>query len=354
MEYLQKMKDIQNIILEFLDNDEEDQKLFDDLKNLLTFQQDELDAHELKSILYLISTISTNHHRTQFFFDKIKKIIIFLKNEIKKSFSNDDIYELFEDNKLLLLILLDEGIFTIDYRILSQIEKNHQHFFYPEIIKIDKKYMKREEIPELYDEKRRKGENDSYICELIRTDNIENFIIYTTRNCISLSSTINKSIYETNSFLEDLNPSLIEYSAFYGSIQIFKYLFQNQIDLTSSLWLYAIHGNNPEIIHFLEENQIYPEDKTYKKCLEMSIKCHHNDFALYFQNNFIDKNDELFQYYYGFHYYNFQFIPVEYLNKFFFYWAVKFDYFILVDFYYNKYTKRLDDDEIEILINIFK
>ena len=40
MEYLQKMKDIQNIILEFLDNDEEDQKLFDDLKNLLTFQQD--------------------------------------------------------------------------------------------------------------------------------------------------------------------------------------------------------------------------------------------------------------------------------------------------------------------------
>ena len=48
MEYLQKMKDIQNNILEFLDSDEEDQKLFDNLKKLLTFQQEEFDFHELK------------------------------------------------------------------------------------------------------------------------------------------------------------------------------------------------------------------------------------------------------------------------------------------------------------------
>ena len=56
-EFVDKMKNIQIILLEFLDNDEEDQNLFDNLKKLLTFQQDELDVHELKSILYLITNI---------------------------------------------------------------------------------------------------------------------------------------------------------------------------------------------------------------------------------------------------------------------------------------------------------
>ena len=41
--------------------------------------------------------------------------------------------------------------------------------------------MNPDEIPELYEEKRRKGENDSYICELIRTDNVGDFTINTTK-----------------------------------------------------------------------------------------------------------------------------------------------------------------------------
>ena len=48
--------------------------------------------------------------------------------------------------------------------------------------------------------------------------------------------------------------TLIEYAAFFGSIQIFNYLKLNKISLTPSLWKYAIHGNNAEIIQILEEN----------------------------------------------------------------------------------------------------
>ena len=70
-----------------------------------------------------------------------------------------------------------------------------------------------------------------------------------------------------NSFLINKTPTLIEYSAFFGSIQIFRYLYQNRVEVFSTIWLYAIHGKNPEIIHFLEENNILPSDKSYQKCL---------------------------------------------------------------------------------------
>ena len=52
--------------------------------------------------------------------------------------------------------------------------------------------------------------------------------------------------------------NLVEYAAFFGSIQIFKYLLVNQVKLIPSLWIYAIHSRNPEIIHLLEENNIEP------------------------------------------------------------------------------------------------
>ena len=352
MEYLKKMKTIQNTMLEFLDDEEENQELFDDLSKLLNFQQEFPDINELKKILYLIYGISRDHQRKPFFFDKIKKIILLLKNEIKQTFSNAQIFRLFINNKAILLILIDESILTLDSNILQEI-KYEEKFFYPEIIKNDDKYELSEEIPEFYDEIRRKGENNSYICELIRADNIEEFIIYVTKNLISLSTTIEPSIYETNSFLEIITPSLIEYAAFFGSIQIFRYLFQNQINLTPSLWLYAIHGRNPDIIHFLEENEIKPQDKTYQECLKESIKCYHNDFALYFQNKFIEKVDLKSNYYrneicYAFQFYNFQFIPDDLDEKLCFYYAIEYKYIELIDYYY-KNLKGLDINELIIL-----
>ena len=48
--------------------------------------------------------------------------------------------------------------------------------------------------------------------------------------------------------------TLIEYAAFFGSIQIFKYLVKNGVELYPSLWNFAIHGNNPELISFLEDS----------------------------------------------------------------------------------------------------
>ena len=81
------------------------------------------------------------------------------------------------------------------------------------------------------------------------------------------------------------------------------------------MWIYAIHGNNPDIIHILEENCIEPEDESYNECLKESIKCHHNEIAKYIQNKYMNvfkeikessfKNNPIS---FGFHYYNYEFI----------------------------------------------
>ena len=59
-------------------------------------------------------------------------------------------------------------------------------------------------------------------------------------------------------------PTLIEYAAFYGSIQIFQYLYSKNVKITGKIWLYVIHSDKPDLIVFLEENHILPEDKSYQ------------------------------------------------------------------------------------------
>lgn len=86
------------------------------------------------------------------------------------------------------------------------------------------------------------GENDSYLCQLIRDDLVDDFIVYINKNNLSLFRKIEPSIFETNLFLIQKKPSLIEYATFYGSVQIFQYLRFSEVELDSSLWFYAIHS----------------------------------------------------------------------------------------------------------------
>lgn len=161
---------------------------------------------------------------------------------------------------------------------------------------------------------------------------------------------IETSIYETNSFLTDKKPTLIEYAAFFGSIKIFKYLYLNKVNLTASLWLYAIHGNSSELIHLLEDISLCPIDKTYQECLKEAIKCHYIDISQYIKDNLFQMKmyepnmNVLSQ---SLHYYNFiSFIENEtndYLKDSksrdnFFYDMCKYDHFMIVDFLLKNYS----------------
>ena len=139
---------------------------------------------------------------------------------------------------------------------------------------------------ENYEEKRQIGENDAKICELIRKDSLDEFIIYVNKNNISLSSNVPLSIFETSPLIRD-NTSLIQYAAFFGSIQIFKYLMMNGVPVKSFDLFFGIHGRNPEIIHILEENtDSGGREDFYKDLYEYSIECYHNEMMSYYRDNF--------------------------------------------------------------------
>lgn len=68
---------------------------------------------------------------------------------------------------------------------------------------------------------------------------------------------VKPSYYETNAFLIGRKTSLIEYATFLGAIQIIQYLKFNKIENDKSLWPFAVHSNNAELIHYLEENEAF-------------------------------------------------------------------------------------------------
>ena len=290
--YLEKINDIEDSILHYIEDSEND---FEDLKNLINDFNLSTNKYHLKLLLHLISNVSNNHFRVQNFFPKIEKIIHTYKNIIKAQLTNSEIFDIFKFNTRLLLFLLEDQILIKDNKIRKKIFRRSswygKWYFQKEL------YGNDDEV-ELSDEDRKIGENDHALCKIIRQDLAIEFITIVNRECISLSSKINTSTYETNPFLFKKTPSLIEYAAFFGSIDIFKYLVINNVDLTPSLWLYAIHGNNPQIIHILEENRIKPNDETFEECLKESIICHHNELINYFEDNYCenaDKNKIIYQ-----------------------------------------------------------
>ena len=65
----------------------------------------------------------------------------------------------------------------------------------------------------------------------------------------------------------------------------------NDVQLNTYLWLHLIHSQNPEIIHFFEENKIEPRKNYYIKCYKEAIKCHHLDIMNYIKENYYEKDE---------------------------------------------------------------
>ena len=277
--YINDKKKLYSAILDFLKNsneDENDDIYFNEIINIMKAQEIKGDCKEMQQFLRIIKNIGENHHRDQYFNEKMNQILLHYKEQIKQSISNDELFYIFENNKKIVLFLLKNGIIKMTesiYReMMYRIEPNgirYWHFFIPEIENFNNdkriKFCKEELLTENpnffenYEEKRQEGENDLYICSLIRQDSVEEFISLINRYNISNSSIIPPSIFETNSFLiENKNTTLIEYSAFFGSIQIFQYLLLNNVELKPTLWLYAIHSKKGELIHFIESNEVHP------------------------------------------------------------------------------------------------
>ena len=312
-----------------------------------------------------------------------------MKDKIANNFSNFEIFNIFKGNKRVLLFLHDEKIIKIDENISKRLISNkyfhmhYPHYFLPEIKPyIEKKWLANcknayysskcvksffdmidKDLPENFYENRKKGENENNICEFIRNDSIKEFIIYHNKNSISLHSKIQPSIYETNLFLlkkQNKKPiTLIEYAAFFGSIQIFNFLIMNNIKLTKSLWFYSIHGGNGEIIHLLEDNHIDPpknddQCNVYNKIYIEAIKSHHNEIADYIMNFYLENKEEEKSQDFAIHYlkyFNFISVQNEMINESLFYDLCQYDHPLFV---YDLLTEKNIDLNKEIKRTIYE
>lgn len=333
-DYFEIMKSIQRFFLDYLESNNDLENDLQSINILYDQDQNQINPQNLKAILHLISNISDNHYRSTHFFEKIEKIILKFKEEIHQFCSNDEIFNIFKNNKRIILFLLNEQIIKPNNYIACIITKNdykrkkYPNYFYPEFKPLFKEELIREIIQndtdsnysdeniEFFNEKRKSGENEDFICKLIRNDSVEDFVYNINKANISLSSEIRPSIFETNPFLLEKMPTIIEYSAFYGSIKIFKYLYLNKVELTPSLWNYAIHGNYSELIHLLEEIQLKPINNSFNQCFYESIKCHHNELAEYLRSNFLNDTEFVFDIQKVFDYYNYELIDDDINNDF--------------------------------------
>lgn len=137
---------------------------------------------EFKHFLLLLNNIYNNHYRGSDLTQKIEQIIENLSNSITQTFSDIGIFDIFKNNKKIVLFLFDKKILTINIQIFKRIfferhsEKNCPYFFYPEI----KSFFKKEIVGKIeekiisidsnilknFDERRHIGENDQYLASL--------------------------------------------------------------------------------------------------------------------------------------------------------------------------------------------
>lgn len=374
----QQMKFYETIMNYFACQEESDTEL-QILADIFQNQNIIKEKGTFREFLSLISKLSDNYHRSHHFFNKIEKILSHYLPQIKENFIDVELIQIFENNELILLFLLEQKIIkNPEESILSLINlknsdrrKNYKFYFYPEIKSkltpddtqlIESKLVdySKDEMSLFY-KNRKIGENDSTICTIIRNDSIESFVSYVTQTNYPLSGKIPTSLFETNDFLIQKEPLLIEYASFYGSIQIIQYLLINDVKLTPLTWLYAIHSNNAEVIrNILEENKIRPPEDDFVRCVKESIKCHHNDIATYLIEYYFNDKEKLYDigedifdnlYYCIFGCYNYSFVIENLKKQFAFYYLCEFGYYELVKLFLK--DKEIDINAVFILKSIF-
>lgn len=126
-DYLEDKKKLYHSIIQFFEssNDRNDDNFsetkFEIFKKNVKTQKIEADHEELEQFLQIMKNIFNNHHRGREFIEKFQKIILFYKDKINQTLSNQKIYEIFEDNKLILLFLMKNNIISIDKQIYDSI-----------------------------------------------------------------------------------------------------------------------------------------------------------------------------------------------------------------------------------------
>lgn len=329
-ECLSKMQLVQRSILNLIESHSNEKRKYDDFVKLLNELKIAENINDFKLFLYLLLHIYSFHQYSPSFFDYIKQILLLYKDKIHEYYSNREIFSIFQDNYDVLLYLIESKMLILDEDIANQIISRYIHkYFLPEINPfLLAKKGKAEPIPADFKTKRAQTQSKTPLMQIFIKDSVTEFDVYVKKQ---KSGFLNKSIdpteFETNVFLRSkYRVSLIQYAAFYGSVQILQYLLKENVETDHSLWIFAIYSNNQKIIEILEKTEIkmYPEN-----CYLEAIKCYHIDMANYIKNKYLaDKSIDISLKCLEF--YNFEFIQKDIINASVFHLLCKYDYISFV------------------------
>lgn len=293
-----------------------------ELFSVLQEQLDNLTNDSYPIIIQFIKlnadTFFIDHQNTIFFFKNViisskynfKKFEIYLdicisfsaeikKNNITESeliaislLYHNSIYYLFSHNFFSLKAIIDFSFLSeeIFVTFLPEIEEYDEEFARVRGDYLFNKKDQRSNLFKYYEsvknnkEDHKKYRNLNYhpssLHKCIREDDFDTFQNYISRNNIDINYKFDYSYYDRVRTIDD-TPSLIQVAAIYGSIKIFKYLFNmDTIIFNSNLLSYAYIGRNFEIIHLCE-----------KKCSSkdvyfQSIILHDRELLTYFIENY--------------------------------------------------------------------
>ena len=133
--YSTEKKQLYDLLLAFIDGSL-DQSIFTDLIEIINTQIIS-NKDEFELFLRLINTITQNHHRDSEFFTKIKQILFVINENLKHTYSNFEIFKIFQNNKNILLFLFENEIVKIDELIFNKILNHLSKPLY-----IDERFMK--------------------------------------------------------------------------------------------------------------------------------------------------------------------------------------------------------------------
>lgn len=130
---------------------------------------------------------------------------------------------------------------------------------------------------------RETGLNSSNYAKIIQADDVDSLQKLISQTNLDINTLIPRSEFETNEIFDPkMSISFIEYAAFLGSINVFKFLLMNNAELRPIIARLATAGGNYEIIHLLESKFIRFRDEAFST----SIIFHQNQLFEYFHSTY--------------------------------------------------------------------
>lgn len=236
-------------------------------------------SHARSDLIPLLCDILT------FASDRIKAF--FQSSEVASIFSNDYIYlALFQCNAIDIdtIVTISRRDFATFLFFSKELKEQVPSFYYGRLKKssIIRTFLKDETESEV--DQRRIFEKDvDPLTKSIQNDDITDFQSILSHSNISINSKTHQSINKAIEFANDgyESPTLIEYAAYNGSLNIFKFLWMNDAKLPDNILKMAVLGGSYEIIHLLESKNITFDESA----LNSAIEYHRNEIVEYIQNS---------------------------------------------------------------------